>query len=49
MGEGVDDFLDTAECVRCGEIFERDDLIPTDTCVYCEACYEEIRSEKEEA
>ncbi len=35
-------------CDRCDNEFERDDLIPTDTGVYCEACCQEIRSEKEE-
>lgn len=51
MGESVGDDLDTEECARCGETFERDDLIPIDTGVYCEACYEEIResSASEEA
>ncbi len=32
---------DRVPCDRCGDIFDRDDLIPTDTGVYCEACFEE--------
>lgn len=37
------DDLDRATCDRCGEEFDRDDLIPgKDSGVYCEACFEEI-------
>ncbi len=43
-------YLDTARepCHLCGNEFDRDELIPTESGVYCEVCYEDIRSEAEE-
>ncbi len=39
---------DRVVCDRCDNEFERDDLIPTDTGGYCEACFEDIHESSRE-
>lgn len=46
--EQVRDESEGEDCDRCGETFDRDDLVPgEDGGVYCEACFEETDGGRE--